>query len=67
MTLQTIEDFIYKIPIVLLFAVPVIILLMIVFGPLFRRYRYNRVGMAAIVAAIAVTAYVIYYYLNGLQ
>lgn len=66
MTLQAIEDFIYRIPIILLFAVPVIILIMVVFGPFFRRYRYNRMGMAAIVAAVAFTAYLIYYYLNSL-
>lgn len=57
--LQTIENFIYKIPIVLLFGVPVILILMLVVGPIFRRVRYNWVGLVIVIAAIAAVGYFI--------
>lgn len=57
--LQQIEDIIYKIPIVLLVAVPIILFLMLVIGPLFRKVRYNRWGMLILFAAIIASAYLI--------
>lgn len=63
--LQQIEDFIYKIPIVLLFAVPVILILTFALAPIFRRVRYNRVGMLVLIAAIALSAYFIMVRLNA--
>jgi hypothetical protein len=57
--LNQVEDFIYKIPIILLFAVPVILVLILVIGPIFRKVRYNRWGMLILIAAIAASAYLI--------
>lgn len=45
MTLQVVDDFTYKMPIIL----------MIVVGPLFRRYRYNRAGVLAIITVVALS------------
>ena len=58
--LQQIEDFIYKVPIILLFAVPVLLVLMLAVGPLYKRVRYNRVGLILIAAALGVSFYIIY-------
>ena len=57
--LQQIEDFIYKIPIILLFAIPVILILTFALGPIFRKVRYNRGALPLFIAAIALTAYLI--------
>jgi hypothetical protein len=63
-TLKAIEDFIYRIPMIYFLAVPLMSLLLIVYGPVFKRFRYNRISMATTVTAIAFAAYFIYYYLN---
>ena len=65
--MQQIEDVIYKIPIIILFAVPALLVLMLAVGPLWRRVRYNRAGMLLIAAALAAAVYVIVIRFNGLR
>ena len=65
--LQQIEDFIYKIPIIILFAVPVLLVLIVAVGPIFRRVRYNWTSLILLVAALAAAFYVIVIRFSGLQ
>lgn len=67
MVVQQIEDIIYKVPIVILFAVPVLLVLMLAAGPLWRRVRYNRGGLALVAIALAAAVYVIVIRFNGLR
>ncbi len=57
--LEQLEGFAYKVPIILLFAVPVILALLFVVGPVIRRVRYNRAGILTLAVSIGIIAYLI--------